>query len=280
MYEQRVLKISIVTPSFNHARFIQRTIDSVLSQQGDFELEYRVLDGASTDGTVDLLRSYGDRLSWISEKDNGQVDAINNGLRAVTGDIVGWLNSDDVLLPGALASVAKAFAENPRAEWVHGRCKIIDAEDREVRRWISAYKHYRCQRHTFANFLTEDYVSQMTTFWRRSVHDEIGYLDDGFRFAFDHEFFLRLAERGAPVYLDDELACFRWYETSKSGEGYVVQMTETASLSERFGADAWTRARANAKKVAIINIYRLMSLARSARARLRAGELRRDRSSR
>lgn len=271
LYEHSSLKISIITPSFNHARFIRRTVDSVLSQQGDFELEYRVLDGASTDGTVDILRSYGDRLQWKSEKDNGQVDAINKGLRSVTGDIVAWLNSDDVLMPGALARVSRAFAENPSVEWVHGRCRIIDAEDREVRRWISAYKHYRCQRHSFANLLTEAYVSQMTTFWRRSVHDEVGYIDPSFRLSFDHEFFLRLAKRGDPVYLDEELACFRWYETSKSGEGYVAQMTETASLPERFGADVWTRARASAKKIAIINIYRFLGLARTARARLRAG---------
>jgi len=114
------MKISIITPSFNHARFIRRTIDSVLSQTGDFELEYRVLDGASTDGTVEILKSYGDRLQWRSEADNGQVDAINKGLRTATGDIVGWVNSDDTLLPGALARVAAAFRAHPEAEWVHG----------------------------------------------------------------------------------------------------------------------------------------------------------------
>ncbi|HEY4181757.1 MAG TPA: glycosyltransferase family 2 protein [Kofleriaceae bacterium] len=261
------MKISIVTPSFNQAQFIGRTIDSVLSQRGDFELEYIVLDGGSTDGTLEILESYGNVLRWSSAKDKGQVDAINKGLKAATGDVVGWLNSDDVLLPGALAKVAKAFRANPEAEWVHGRCQIIDADDNEVRRWISVYKDYRCRRHTFENFLTEDYVSQMTTFWKRSLHDDIGYLDDSFRFAFDHDFFLRIARRGDPVYLTDDIACFRWYETSKSGEGYVVQMTETASLSEKFGGSPWTQARAQAKRLAIINVYKLMGLARQTAAR-------------
>jgi glycosyltransferase involved in cell wall biosynthesis len=256
------MKISIVTPSFNQAHFIERTIESVLSQQGDFELEYRVVDGGSTDGTLEILKRYGDRLTWTSERDNGQVDAINKGLRAATGDVVGWLNSDDVLLPGGLARVAKAF-EQP-VEWVHGRCKIIDEQDREVRRWISAYKHYRCKHHTFENFLTEDYVSQMTTFWRRSVHDEIGYIDPNIRFAFDHDFFLRLAKRGAPVYIEEPIACFRWYETSKSGGGYTVQMRETAELSGRYGGSAWTQARAKLKMHAVVNIYRLMGYARQA----------------
>src|SRR5215471_19332017 len=95
------IRISLVTPSYNQGRFIQRTIDSVLEQTGDFELEYVVYDGGSTDETLDVLRSYGERLRWRSEPDRGQVDAINKGLRAATGEVVGWLNSEDVLAPGA-----------------------------------------------------------------------------------------------------------------------------------------------------------------------------------
>lgn len=259
------MKISVVTPSFNQAQFIERTIESVLAQRAEgVEVEYRVVDGGSTDGTLAILERYGDRVIWTSERDGGQVDAINKGLRAATGDVVGWLNSDDVLEPGALARVARVFAARPEVEWVHGRCRIIDEHDREVRRWISAYKHYRSQRHTFENFLTEDYVSQMTTFWRRAVHAEIGYIDPTIRFAFDHDFFLRLARRGAPVYIEEPIACFRWYETSKSGGGYVVQMRETAALSERYGGSPWTVARAKVKMAAVVNIYRLMGLARQA----------------
>ena len=258
------MKISLVTPSYNHAQFIQRTIDSVLEQRGEFELEYRVIDGASTDGTVEILKSYGDQLTWVSARDRGQVDAINRGLRGATGDVVGWLNSDDVLMPGALDRVARAFREHPEVEWVHGRCRIIDEHDREMRRWISAYKHYRSRRHSLASFLTENYVSQMTVFWRRAVHEEIGYLDPEIRYAFDYDLFLRLAHRGAPLYLEDALACFRWYETSKSGGGFVMQMTETAEIASRsHAANNWTRVQALAKKSAIINIYRALGVART-----------------
>src|SRR5262249_6239845 len=108
------MRISIVTPSFNQCRFLRETIDGVLSQQGDFQVEMLVMDGGSTDGTVDLLRSVGDpRLRWVSERDRGQTDALRKGLRHVTGDVVGWVNSDDLYAPGALARVAAAFCAQP-----------------------------------------------------------------------------------------------------------------------------------------------------------------------
>jgi glycosyltransferase involved in cell wall biosynthesis len=258
------VRISIVTPSYNQAQFIRRTIDSVLDQRGDFELDYKVIDGGSTDGTVEILKSYGDRLSWISERDRGQVDAINRGLRSANGDVVSWLNSDDVLMPGALDRVVRSFDSNPDAEWLHGRCMIIDEEDREVRKWISAYKHYRSQRHTLESFLTENYISQMTVFWRRRLHDEIGYLDPDIRYAFDYDLILRLAQRSTPIYIEDPVACFRWYVTSKSGTGFIVQMTETVEIaSHSRAASNWTRVQALAKRSAIIAIYRALGVART-----------------
>jgi glycosyltransferase involved in cell wall biosynthesis len=259
-------RISIVTPSYNQAQFIERTIESVLSQRGDFELEYRVVDGASSDGTVEILKRYSDRLAWTSERDAGQVDAINRGLRAATGDIVGWVNSDDMLLPGALQVVARAFAEHPQAEWVHGRCEIIDPDDRPVRRWISLYKHVRAKRHSFENLLTENYVSQMTCFWRRGVHEQVGFLDTTLTLAFDYEFWLRLAKRGAPVYLDQRIACFRWYETSKSGANFTRQFAEDERSAARHAPrdKPWLMWRKRSKNTAIVSIYRGLALARRA----------------
>jgi len=257
------LRISLVTPSYNQAPFIRRTIDSVLEQRGDFDLEYRVLDGGSNDGTVDILKSYGSQFTWDSVPDDGQIDAINKGLRSLTGDVIGWLNSDDVLAPGALARVANAFACNPSVEWVHGRCDIIDEHDNVVRRWVSAYKHYRSRHHSFENLLTENYVAQMTTFWRRSVHDEVGYLDPNIQLAFDYEFFLRLAERGDPIFIDEPQASFRTYPNSKSGSGFVAQMRETNELARRYRSNPWTRVRARFKKIGIINVYRALALTRT-----------------
>ena len=258
------LRISIVTPSFNQAPYLERTLESVLGQTGDFSLEYRVIDGASTDGSVDILQRYRDRLSFISEPDRGQVDAINKGLRATTGDIVGWVNSDDVLLPGALEAVAQAFRANPDIEWLHGRCEIIDPDDQPVRKWVSLYKHLRAQRHSFENLLTENYVSQMTTFWRRRVHDEIGYLDDGLHFAFDYDLWLRLARRGAPLYLSRKLACFRWYPSSKSGSQFERQFSEDFAVAERYAAGHGREVlrRKQQKTRAIVGVYRALALGR------------------
>jgi glycosyltransferase involved in cell wall biosynthesis len=259
------LRISIITPSYNHAQFIGRTIDSVLSQQGEFELDYKVIDGASSDGTQDILRRYDDpRMSWVSEPDKGQVDAINKGLRGVTGDIVGWVNSDDVLLPGALARVARAFREHPEVGWLHGRCEIIDADDRPVRRWVSWYKHQRAKRHSFDNLLTENYVSQMTAFWRRALHYEVGYLNPALELAFDYDLWLRFARRGPPLYLDDRIACFRWYPTSKSGAQFDAQFREDAEVAAQY-ADGrfWPLLRKRSKNAAIVSTYRALAFGRS-----------------
>jgi glycosyltransferase involved in cell wall biosynthesis len=254
-------RVSVITPSYNQVRYIGRTIQSVLDQKGDFDLDYRVIDGRSTDGTLAVLESFGDRISWTSEPDEGQIDALNKGLRATTGDIVGWINSDDLLLPGALARVVTALNANPEAEWVHGRCEIIDEHGRPVRRWVSLYKHWMAEHHSFDRLLGDNYVSQMTTFWRRSVQDEIGYLDPSLPLAFDYEYWVRLAKRGAPVYLPERLACFRWYDTSKSGANYVEQFRENTEIAMRHAPDGrrWLLLRKRAKNAVYARLYRLMA---------------------
>jgi glycosyltransferase involved in cell wall biosynthesis len=254
------LRISLVTPSFNQGRFIGRTIDSVLSQRGDFHLDYRVIDGGSSDETRSILASYGTRLSWISEPDRGQVDAINKGLRAAQGDVFGWLNSDDLLVDGALDRVARVFRAHPTTEWVHGRCLVVDENDRPVRTFVERYKHFRARRHSFENLLTENYISQMTAFWRRSVHEQIGYLDPALDLAFDYDLFLRLARRGPPVYIEEPLACFRWYQSSKSGAGFKRQLDQASAVAARYGGGPWLAARRASKRFVILNAYRLMRL--------------------
>lgn len=253
------LRISLVTPSLNQGRFIERTIRSVLEQRGDFELEYHVQDGGSTDETAEVLRRYEGRLTYRMEPDTGQADAINRGFARATGDVVGWVNSDDLLYPGALARVADVFRARPDVLWLHGGCEIVDEDDRPIRRWVTAYKDFRCRRYSRASLLVENYISQMTVFWRRSVFERTGFLDEAMRYSFDYEFWLRLAALGAPAYVPERLAAFRFYRTSKSGASFERQFAEDLAAFERHAPrDQLLALRKRLRSAQIVGAYRVL----------------------
>ncbi len=257
-------RVTVVTPSLDQGAFVERAVRSVLGQEGDFDLEYLVFDGGSTDGTLDTLRRYEDRLRLVVEPDQGQADAVNKGLRAATGDVVGWLNSDDVLYPGALARVAAAFSDRPDLVWLHGRCEIVDEDDRPIRRWLSAYKDFRCRRYSRRSLLVENYVSQMTVFWRRSAMERIGYLDASMRFSFDYEYWLRLSALGDPLYLPEPIAAFRWYPSSKSGAAFEGQFREDEEAFRRHAPPgALLRAHKRLRTAQILGTYRLLKALRA-----------------
>lgn len=184
-------RISLVTPSFRQADFIERTIRSVLAQEYP-NLEYFVQDGGSTDGTVDVLQRYADRLAgYDSRPDSGQSEAINRGFARTQGEIMGWLNSDDILLPGALACVADFFQRHPDVDAVYGHRVLIDENDREIGRWVMPA-------HDDAVLSWADYVPQETLFWRRRIWDKAGgRIDESFRFAMDWDLLVRFREAGA-----------------------------------------------------------------------------------
>jgi glycosyltransferase involved in cell wall biosynthesis len=250
------MKISLITPSYQHADFIGRTIDSVLDQRGEFELDYAVLDGGSTDGTVEILKSYGDRLRWSSQLDHGQIDAVNRGLQAATGDVIGWLNSDDLLLPGALQKVCAAFGQT-KCHWMHGGCQIIDRRDREIRKWVSALKRFHSLRYTHGRLLCQNFISQMTVFWRRELMAQVGLLDAVWPLAFDYDYWLRLSAVAEPHYIDSPIAAFRWYDASKSGASYVAQCREDEAIAHRHGLKGWARSGKRLQNRLRISAYRL-----------------------
>lgn len=183
--------ISIVTPSFNQAEFLRATIDSVLAQAYP-RLEYIVQDGGSRDGTVQVLEELSGSLAhWESAPDGGQANAVNLGMRRATGDILAWLNSDDLLLPGSLAYVAAYFERHPEVDVVYGNRILIDADGRDIGRWIMPP-------HDDETLRWADYVPQETLFWRRSIWETIGgCLDEDFHFALDWDMLLRFSEAGA-----------------------------------------------------------------------------------
>jgi len=226
------LKISVVTPSYNQGRYIERTIQSVMGQTGDFELEYCVVDGGSTDGTLDVLRRYGDRLRWVSERDQGQSDAINKGFRMTGGEMIAWLNSDDLYSAGAIESVAREYRREPFA-WGFGNCRIVDENDREIRRFITRYKAAQSRRYSYGRLLRRCFVSQPATFFSRAAYEEIGDVSRELTYSMDYDYWLRLGKRWPPRYLDRFLADFRWHTRSKNGAAYRAAAWETYRTARR-----------------------------------------------
>jgi glycosyltransferase involved in cell wall biosynthesis len=228
-------RISVITPSYNQVDFIETTILSVL-EQGYPDLEYIVMDGGSTDGTLDILRQYEDRLTWISEPDRGQAHAINKGLVRTNGEVVAFLNSDDVYAPGALHAVGAYFATHLQAQWLSGRCNIINEDGREIRKAITAYKHFWLGFRSYGVLQVLNYISQPATFWRRGLLDEVGCLNEDLRYTMDYEYWLRIGQVHRLHALRQRLAGFRLYAVSKSGGGFEDQFAEEMAVSKRFAS--------------------------------------------
>jgi glycosyltransferase involved in cell wall biosynthesis len=180
--------VSIVTPSYNQGRFIRRTIESVLAQKYP-NIEYLVVDADSTDETLDILRSFGDRLRWISEPDSGQAEAINKGLRAVRGQIVGYLNSDDILLPDAIEQVVQHFLDHPECDLVYGDAQYIDDSDRFM-------GMYRTADYSFDRLMDDCCICQPAAYWRSFVGEVVGAFDEGLQYAMDYDYWIRLDRKG------------------------------------------------------------------------------------
>ncbi len=201
--------VSIVTPSYNQARFLDATLRSVLEQ--DYPaLEYLVVDGASTDGSVEIIRRYADRLTWwVSEKDSGQSEAINKGLRRAKGEIIGWLNSDDVYLPGAVRAAVEAFQAHPQAGLVYGDALAIDAEGRE-------FNLMRASQYTLTDLLAFKIICQPAAFMRRSVLEQVNYLNPAYHLLMDNLLWMNMARVAPIVYIPQAWAAARYHDQAKN----------------------------------------------------------------
>jgi len=223
------LTISLVTPSFNQGNFLGRTIESVLDQRY-VRLEYVVQDGLSTDETAQVLARYRPLLTHCeSEKDRGQAHAINLGFEHATGEVMAYLNSDDLLLPGALHYVADYFARNPDVDVVYGQRVVIDENGAEIGRWV-------LPPHDNAVLSWADYVPQETLFWRRRMWDRVGgAMDESFQFALDWDLILRFRDAGARfVRLPRFLGAFRYHAQQKTSSQLATRgLTEMNRLRQR-----------------------------------------------
>ena len=203
------MKVSIVTPSFNQGQFIERTLQSVACQAGA-EIEHVVFDGGSTDNTVELLENFSPPVRWVSKKDKGQTDAVNQGICATDGEIIGWLNSDDIYYPGAVARVVEYLDRHPEIDVVYGMADHIDLEDQ-------AFEHYPSEPWDFERLKETCFICQPALFLRRRVVEKHGLLDESLNFCMDYEYWLRLGKAGVRfAYLEEKLAGSRLYADNKT----------------------------------------------------------------
>ena len=228
-----VPKISIVTPSFNQASFIEETLRSVNSQQYPL-IEHIVIDGASTDGTVEILERYSSmpgwkHLRWISEQDRGQSDALNKGFRMATGDIIGWLNSDDRYEPHCFSAVSKALETNQLVDFVYGDYLIID----ETGQTLIFKKEIDFDWEIMLCGL--NYIAQPNVFFRKRVFSDLGYLNDSLHYVMDYEFWLRAANNGFRFHhIPTAFAACRWHLGAKTVSRNPRIEEELMSVREKY----------------------------------------------
>lgn len=236
--------ISVVTPSFNQGQFLEQTILSVL-QQDYPHFEYIIVDGGSTDESVSIIEKYEHKLSyWVSERDQGQAEALYKGFRRAHGDIFCWINSDDLFLPGAFSAVAKYFLENPEVEVVNGGAYCIDANGVPMTKQLPFFVFslgFEATHDYFRFSKAQSLVFQQSTFWRRTAYDGVGGIDTTLRFCMDLDLFLRLSKRRKFAKLPVFLACFRWHDQCKTSTLEDLRQREVELLARRYGQTEYSR---------------------------------------
>lgn len=228
------MKISIITTNYNTEKYLEETIQSVLNQKGDFELEYIITDGASTDGSLEIIEKYKNQIKYISEKDNGQSDGINKGLKMATGDIVAFLNADDIYIEGTLNKVAKYFKDNPDCMWLTGYCRIIDENNEIIKEYITKYKNQKLKNFSLDQLLIENCISQPSTFWRRSVTEEIGYIDESLHYSMDQDYWARIALKYKLHLIPEYIAGFRFTSDTKTGSSIEKTLMESQKIAMKY----------------------------------------------
>ena len=209
----RRISASVVIPNFNGVGFLSETLASIAAQHAA-ALDVIIVDGGSTDGSVEIIRSWAEAngARWVSEPDGGQAQAINKGFRMASGDIVTWLNSDDLLPPGAVARAIEEFEHDPELDFTWGFCLLIDADGRPIR-----IGNFHVRRDLAELRGSRNFVVQPGTWFRRSVFDRFGYLDESYHFVFDYEFFLRMAGNVKARFVPEVVSNFRIHSSSKTG---------------------------------------------------------------
>jgi glycosyltransferase involved in cell wall biosynthesis len=262
----RLPRITVVTPSFQQARWLERTIASVLDQDYP-DLEYMVLDGGSTDGSVPIIEAAADRLTrWWSRPDGGQAAAIATGWHDATGDVLTWLNSDDRYVAGTLLTIGRWFADHPDGRFVYGRCRLVDADGAGLGVTGSPYGRTRL-------LLSHQMIPQPAAFLRRDLVDLVGSVDPSLRYSMDYDLFLRAASAERPTFLPVVLAEATIHPDAKTTGEAGPAMAETRALRRRH-ARGWERAAVALQPASSAIYHRLPERARRIARPFRATRIR------
>jgi glycosyltransferase involved in cell wall biosynthesis len=226
-------KISVITPSFNQGLFLEQTIQSVLNQNYPC-IEYIIIDGGSSDATVGILKKYSRHITyWISECDSGQSEAINKGLKKATGEIVCWLNSDDLFEANALNIVSEYFSKNPEAQFVYGDGVIFY---HDVLRPNHLHQSGKVDHKILSHC---DPLQQPSVFWRRGIHDEVGYIDEALCYTMDWDFFMRISLKFELHYLPISLSKYRIHASHKTSVGGAPRSVEILHFIDKYSSQNW-----------------------------------------
>lgn len=228
-------RISIVIPSFNKAKYIGITLDSIFTQKYE-NLEVIIQDGGSTDGTVNIIKSFAKKypISWSSKKDDGQFDAIGAGLKKATGTILTYINADDVYLKNSLKKVAEAFIKNPGANWFAGRGIVIDGGGREIAQPVTAYKNFLLKLSSHSFLLSNNYLIQPSVFFTKEAYRKYGPFSGTRNFITEYEYWLKLGRVSMPVVIDSDIAKFRIENSTKTKRMSKALLREDWRIVKKF----------------------------------------------
>lgn len=230
-------KITVITPSFNQAQFIEETIKSVISQNYP-NLEYILIDGGSHDGTKEIVEKYSDRITYfVSEPDSGQANAINKGFQKASGDIICWLNSDDIFEPNTLWIVANNFIEN-QWDFLYGDGWLLFHE----RKFRSKKRYFKSEFDNLNVLTYFDPILQPSTFWTRKVLEQVGFLDESLKYTLDWDFFVRISKVFQLNYLPVPLSSYRIHKSHKTSNGGLVRSDEIMAVVKKYSSPKWITA--------------------------------------
>lgn len=266
------MKFSIVTPSFNQGHFISQTIESILTQKGDFEIEYFIMDGGSTDNTVEVIKKFEQQIKsgqfknlnkgitffWQSKKDKGQSDAINQGLNKATGDILAYINSDDTYVEGAFEKIAEAFQADEKKGWLTGYCNIVNQDNEPIRSLIARYKNFWLNRYSYNKLLVLNFVSQPATFWTSKLIKKYGLFEEKLHYVMDYEYWLRIGEKHQdPIVLKEPVANFRIHGQSKGETSFKKQFAEDFQIAKEYSENKFLTVLHKIHNFFILTVYKI-----------------------